>query len=61
MPDLMLTPRALSAFLATVIVTASAIARFLRRSSWAMPTVDVIFAGLTSAFAVKITSAIGTK
>ena len=36
------------------ILAASAIARFLRRSRWAMRTVDYLFAGVMSAFAVKL-------
>ena len=38
----------------TQILAASAIARFLRRSSWAMRAVDFMFAGVMSAFAVKL-------
>ena len=36
------------------ILAASAIARFLRRSVWAMRAVDFLFAGVMSAFAVKL-------
>jgi threonine/homoserine/homoserine lactone efflux protein len=36
------------------ILAASAIARFLRRSSWAMRAVDYLFAGVMSAFAIKL-------
>ncbi len=36
------------------IFAAAAIARFLRRSRWAMRTVDYVFAGVMSAFAVKL-------
>ena len=36
------------------ILAASAIARFLRRSPWAMRAVDYMFAGVMSAFAVKL-------
>jgi len=36
------------------ILAASAIARFLRRSGWAMRAVDYLFAGVMSAFAVKL-------
>ena len=36
------------------ILAASAIARFLRRSYWAMRAVDYLFAGVMSAFAVKL-------
>jgi len=36
------------------ILAASAIARFLRRSNWAMRAVDYLFAGVMSAFAIKL-------
>lgn len=36
------------------ILAASAIARLLRRSRWAMRTVDFVFAGVMGAFAVKL-------
>ena len=36
------------------IIAAAAIARFLRRSSWGMRAVDYLFAGVMSAFAIKL-------
>jgi threonine/homoserine/homoserine lactone efflux protein len=36
------------------ILAASAIARFLRRSSWGMRAIDYLFAGVMSAFAIKL-------
>ena len=36
------------------IISAAAIARFLRRSSWGMRAVDYLFAGVMSAFAIKL-------
>jgi threonine/homoserine/homoserine lactone efflux protein len=36
------------------ILAASVIARFLRRSSWGMRAVDYLFAGVMSAFAIKL-------
>lgn len=36
------------------ILAASAIARFLRRSRWGMRAVDYLFAGVMSAFAIKL-------
>ena len=36
------------------ILAASAISRFLRRSRWAMRAVDYLFAGVMSAFAIKL-------